>query len=85
MSVSSTQIIEETPKQIVKRTKSRELTGKCLRVEQHEVESKTSEDPTIALFAQWAKEDTNMTPEEQRKNRTLYARIEKNGISRTTI
>jgi hypothetical protein len=43
------------------------------------------EDPTLALFAQWDREDTQLTPEEQAKNERIYVEIEKNGIPRIQI
>ena len=43
------------------------------------------EDPTLALFAQWEKEDDLLSEEERAKNDKVYAKIEKNGIPRVRI
>ena len=40
------------------------------------------EDPTLALFAQWEQEDTQMTPEEIEQERRLWEQFE-HGINET--
>lgn len=40
------------------------------------------EDPTLALFAQWEKEDAQMTPEEVERERRLWEQFEQ-GINET--
>ena len=37
-----------------------------------------AEDPTLALFAQWEKEDANMTPEEIEQERRLWEEFKAN-------
>ena len=41
------------------------------------VEKGGEEDPTLALFAQWAEEDARMTPEEFEQDRRLWEQFEK--------
>ncbi len=40
---------------------------------------------TAEMFAEWAEEDTRVTPEERAENDRVYAEIEKNGIPRTQV
>ena len=44
-----------------------------------------SADPTLALFAQWAEDDKELSTAELEKDQQIYAEIEKNGIPRTKI
>ena len=85
MAISATQVFEGTPEQIIQRIESLKLKGKHLRVELQIAEEETPQDPTIALFAKWEKEDARVTREEKAKNNALFTKIENNGISRTSI
>ena len=42
-------------------------------------------DPTLLLFAQWAEEDAQTTPEQQAENARIYDEIERNGIPRVQV
>lgn len=44
-----------------------------------------TQDPTLALFEQWAIEDEQLTPEQEADNKRVYAAIETNGIPRVRI
>ena len=53
--------------------------------EDREKPSTAVQDPTLALFAQWERDDARLTLEEQQKNDRIYEEIERNGIPRVRI
>ena len=87
--MAKNQVVEGTWEEIALHEGEFAASGKRLKViilpEEPQSEVSSKEDPTLALFAQWDREDALMTPEEKAENDRIYAEIEKNGIPRVQL